>query len=194
MLHKITGVGLPNVYLTGGFVVEGAGDDETVAYADLEGLYFAIARQIALRATRLSGAELRFLRRRLGMTQGEAANLVDKTDQVLAKWEKDELPVPYADGAILRLRWLAEKSRRDLVKAAGVLTRLIATEPATHYVFAYENGRWAEDRTISAFAIAGGVMADAIGRARATASAYTNKDGGVAVVRPIRSDNEGTTT
>ncbi len=153
MTHNLRGCGLPNVYLTSGFVTKGVGEFKTVAYEDLDGLYRQIARAISLRAGPLSSNELRFLRKRLRIGQAEVGVLGDKTVQAVAKWEKGTLPVPKAESNLLRIVALTKlRFKADIVR---VVDQLSIAEPATAsaYFFAFLNGVWSEDSAASKAAV-----------------------------------------
>lgn len=138
-MHHLRGCGLPNVQLVDGYVVREK--DQSVAYQDIDGLYKAIAQTVACRGADLTGAEFRFLRKRLGMSQGDAGELVGCTDQTVAKWEKGELRVPVAAGRLLRATWLAKHARRYLAVAIDKMSR--PSEYVSHgYVFSFVNGKW----------------------------------------------------
>ena len=142
-MRKLTGTGLPNVFLLGGFIEEPQG---SVAYRDIDGLYRALAGAIAMRSGALTGAELRFLRKRLGLTQEDVAKLGDKSAQIAAKWEKGTAPVPLAESTVLRHIWLERHARRYL--AAAVRSLLDDTHDAVHgsYCMRYTNeAGWRED-------------------------------------------------
>ena len=149
MLHKLKGSGLPNVYLNGGVSVEGTGDEQTIAYSDLDGLYKALARAIALRLGSMSSGELRFLRKRLGMSQSDVAALGDKTDQVAAKWEKGMLPVPKAEANLLRFAVLSKcGTQRDIAHLASQLTE-DAIFPVSPYVMTFDGIEWKRDCSLA---------------------------------------------
>ena len=154
MLHRLKGSGLPNVYLNGGVLVQGAGEEQTVAYSDLDGLYKALARAIALRLSSMSGGELRFLRKRLGMSQSDVAALGDKTDQVAAKWEKGTLPVPRAEANLLRFAVLSKfGTQRDIAWLASQLTR-DAIAPVIPYVMTFDGIGWKRDISLAVISAA----------------------------------------
>lgn len=153
MTHKLRGCGLPNVYLTSGFLAKGEGEFKTVAYEDLDGLYRQIARAISLRAGPLSSDELRFLRKRLRIVQAEVGVLGNKTVQAVAKWEKGTAPVPKAESNLLRI--LALIKLRFKADIARVVEQLSMDEQATAsaYFFAFSNGAWTEDSAASRAAV-----------------------------------------
>jgi len=153
MIHKLRGCGLPNVYLTSGFLTKGEGEFKTAAYEDLDGLYRQIARAISLRAGPLSSNALRFLRKRLRIGQAEVGLLGNKTVQAVAKWEKGTAPVPKAESNLLRIVTLTRlRFKADI---ARVVEQLSMDEPATAspYFFAFFNGAWTEDRAASQAAV-----------------------------------------
>lgn len=142
-MRKLKGTGLPNVYLLGG-VDEAA--DGSVAYSDLDGLYRALAGAIAMRTGALTGPELRFLRKRLDMTQDEVAALGDKSAQAVAKWEKEQAPVPLAESTLLRLVWLERHSRRHLAAAVREFLAAPLEAAPCDYVMRFVDGEgWRED-------------------------------------------------
>ena len=86
--------GLDNVWLSNGFVVKETAYGDAVAIEDVEGLHAAIGSMLANQTTRLSGLEFRFLRKELGLSQESLADILDKSNQAVALWEKnDKVPV-----------------------------------------------------------------------------------------------------
>lgn len=196
MLHRLKGVGLPNVFLSSGFAVEGNGDTETVSYADLDELHSCIAQAIATRNKPLTAAELRFLRKQLGLTQEEVGALGGKSGQAVAKWEKAQLPVPTAEGNLLRLVWLHRYARRAV---STVLQQLMldgeAPAEPCGYVFSFDGSKWVEDGQAAAAAarqLAQAPTLEAISKAMSDASVTLAHTGsqfkGANVV--VRSDPE----
>lgn len=146
-LHKLRGVGLGNVWLTTGVSFRGEGDKKAAVYADLDGLLLCIARAVALTSGDMSCEELRFLRKRLKWTQQQLANMVDKVDQTVAKWEKGLADVPRADANLVRLAWLERHSRRDLAHAVKRMTTAQSSIPCHTYVFHFDGSQWHQDET-----------------------------------------------
>ena len=142
-LHKLIGSGLPNVYLHGGVATEGCADDLTVTYADLDGLYVAITRALALCSGPMESFELRFLRKRLGMSQSQVAALGDKTEQAVAKWEKGTSHVPKAEASLLRLKAASRfGTRHDVVSAMARLENDAPQVDCAFMVFTFDGSKW----------------------------------------------------
>ncbi len=170
MFHRIVGTGLPNVFLINGYALEEAEDEQDISYQDLDGLYEAIAAAIANRRAPLTGAEFRFLRRRAGLSQGQAGAMVDKTDQAVAKWEKGKAAVPVADGNMMRLAWLGKHSRRNVARAVDRMVQSADYDDSGDYMFVHDGVRWQEDNSGSQVTAAADEAAVAIQHAQLTSS------------------------
>ncbi len=144
ILRRAHGFGGIDVYLRGGMHVEGVGDEETVAYDDLDGLCAALGRAIALRDSDMSGAEARYLRKRLDMSQADLGAIGGKSEQAAAKWEKGRLPMPKAEANLLRLRWLQCYSPTEVNIAIIRFTDSHRCLPQRPYAFGYHSGQWSE--------------------------------------------------
>jgi len=59
-----------------------------VSIVDIPGLHEAIAFCLIEEKPHLTGPEFRFLRKALDMSQKRLSNLMGKTDQSIARWEK----------------------------------------------------------------------------------------------------------
>lgn len=86
-MYHYTESSLQNVWLMNGYkkrMVEGA---EAVAIVDAESLHRAIGRAIASR-NHMTGAELRFLRKELDLSQTRFAMLMDVSEEAVSLWER----------------------------------------------------------------------------------------------------------
>lgn len=139
-MHRLIGSGLPNVHLSSGYELH---EDGAVSYEDVKGLFRAIAKAIACRGADLTSHEFKFLRKRLGKSQAEVGELVGYSAQAVAKWEKEQLPVPVAAGRLLRAMWLAENSKKDLARAVEKMWG--KRDFFCHgYVFAHGDSGWVD--------------------------------------------------
>ena len=149
-LHKLAGAGLPNVYLDGGVLLEGAADDQTVSYSDLGGLYAAITRALALCTGPMQACELRFLRKRLNYSQSDVARLGGKTEQAVAKWEKGATPVPKAEASLLRVAVLSKfGTKADMAKAVGALLSDAQAIDCAVFVFSFDGSCWSQNEQLA---------------------------------------------
>jgi len=76
--------------------------DEMIAIPDLTGLGHAAAIARALDPARLSGREVKFLRRVLDMTQPVFADAMDLTAETVSRWENDMRGVGEASERLVR--------------------------------------------------------------------------------------------
>ena len=99
--------GLPNVYLRNGVKIERDPDyGELITIDHLPDLIMAIAFSLVRKPERLTGAEMRFLRKRMGATQSDLGAELWVSEQTVANYEKGKTDAGPADRA-LRFLFLA---------------------------------------------------------------------------------------
>jgi DNA-binding transcriptional regulator YiaG len=96
--------GLRNIWLVNGYVEKRTSYGEAVSIRDVDGLHKCIGSVIAEQPN-LSGPELRFLRKELGMSQRELAEFVGTSEQNVSLWERRGR-VPRAADRIVKLAYL----------------------------------------------------------------------------------------
>ena len=101
--HHYTESGLDNVWLDGGVKHYETADGPGVSIDDVDGLDAVIANWIVERKSYWSGRELRFLRKRLDLSQKGLADLLGYSDQQVRRWEKEEAEMPNPASRLLRL-------------------------------------------------------------------------------------------
>jgi DNA-binding transcriptional regulator YiaG len=123
MYHYVES-GLPNVWLSNGFVVKVTAYGESVAITDVKGLHDVIGKAIAVKPSVLTGAEFRFLRKELGLSQESLAEIVGLTSQAVAIWEKTD-KIPMVNDRYLRGLYLEAKTgEADLMAAINTINKL----------------------------------------------------------------------
>ena len=122
--------GLSHIFLKNGYEESTYGDSITVAFHDIDGLHRAITKRLINADAPLSGEEFRFLRIELDLSQKAIGELMDKTDQAIAKWEKDDAVPVLADAAIRNL----SQERLDGTAIAGLLDKLKNLDRRRHEV------------------------------------------------------------
>ena len=86
--------GLRNIWLENGFREIDTPEGKALAVDNVEGLHRAIGSTLLAKA-KLTGAEFRFLRKELGLSQANAGSLLGVSTQSVALWEKHgRLPGP----------------------------------------------------------------------------------------------------
>lgn len=78
-------------------------DNYEISIPQVEGLHRLIARVLIEKVTRITGDEIRFLRKSLGWSGANFAKHMGVTDETVSRWENDAAPIgPQAD-RLLRL-------------------------------------------------------------------------------------------
>lgn len=94
-MYHYTESGLRNVWLANGYKVRDVGGEEAVAIHDVDQLHQVIGRSLA-RKPKLTGTEVRFLRKEMGMSQKRLADMLGSTEQTVSLWERHgRMPVGY---------------------------------------------------------------------------------------------------
>ena len=110
MYHYTESV-LQNVWLKDGYVIRNTPYGKSVAIHDVEGLHRAIGKLIA-QQPRLTGAQLRFLRKEMGMSQTALALLLGTSEQNVSLWERRGR-IPKASDRLLRLLYLEHSNDKS---------------------------------------------------------------------------------
>lgn len=123
--------GLDNVELVNGYTVHQTPYGEGVSIQDTAGLHQAIARGLIAAPKPLNGAELRFLRIELDMTQRTLAAALGVDEQAVRRWEKKrKAPIQGPADRLVRLLYVeyagGDGSVRELVEHLAELDRIEA--------------------------------------------------------------------
>ena len=142
MYHYIES-GLKNIWLTNGFTVKKTPYGEAVSIQDVEGLHRLIGSIIAKRP-KLTGPELRFLRKELGLSQKGLADFVGTSEQTVSLWERRGA-VPKAADRLIKLAYLETISKGGNVKIKEMIDRLNALDTTAFQKLELEKAReWKE--------------------------------------------------
>ena len=101
-LFHYTSCGLRNVYLRNGFVVKETPHGRAVSIQDLDGLHRAIGLNLVRNKKRLTGAEVRFLRKELDMSQATLAKCLDVGESTVRNWERGRIRLTGPGDRMLR--------------------------------------------------------------------------------------------
>lgn len=141
-MYHYTESGLRNVWLVNGYTLRQTPYGKGIAIEHLEGLHRAIARQIVRLPRPLSGAEFRFLRKELELSQASLSDYLGCNVQALARWEKGRSRIPKPAERLLRALYRESDEGnaqiRELVK--GISRRDAAQRAKLE--FARRRGEW----------------------------------------------------
>jgi transcriptional regulator with XRE-family HTH domain len=100
--HHYTECGLQNVFIVGINVITDDDGDEVVLVPAINQLHRVIAEGIVRHSKGIDGAELRFLRTEMGLTQSELAAVVHRDKQSIGRWERSETEIDSVSEAVIR--------------------------------------------------------------------------------------------
>lgn len=99
--------GLRNIWLKNGYRYEAIkGHGKCLEITDINGLHRTIAHHLVNYRQRLSGAEIRFLRVEMGMSQNRLADCLGVDEQTISLWERSKRRPTVAAERMLRLLYL----------------------------------------------------------------------------------------
>jgi DNA-binding transcriptional regulator YiaG len=114
-MYHYTDGGLRNVWLANGDRVQKTPYGEAVAIDDLQGLTQAICTAMTKKPSKLTGAEFRYLRNGLMLSQPSLGQMLGVSGQAVALWEKTG-KVPKMADAMIRLVYTAHTNGHEQVK------------------------------------------------------------------------------
>jgi DNA-binding transcriptional regulator YiaG len=120
MAHHYKESGLDNVYLENGYEAVETPYGTGLTIQNTEGLHRAIGLWLVARPISLNGAELRFLRMEMELTQRDLAGILGAKEQTLRIWEKGRgKPAPGPADRLLRAIYT------EFVTGDGSVRRLV---------------------------------------------------------------------
>jgi DNA-binding transcriptional regulator YiaG len=96
-MYHYTESGLRSVWLANGYEERRTRYGKAVAIRDIEGLHRVICRRLIATRPRLSGAEFRFIRKELDLSQAGLARILGNDPQSIALWERKGRVPMWAD-------------------------------------------------------------------------------------------------
>lgn len=116
--HHYTESGLDNVYLHRVEIFECTCGELVVSIPNLPALHDLIARNLLSKKSLLSGKEIRFLRKNLGLTALALAKVLGVNNATVSRWEHDEHPIQEPTDRLLRLVYALHKGipAQDLLR------------------------------------------------------------------------------
>jgi len=140
MKYHYTECGLNNIIIEGLSVLTDDEGDDVIEIPYINELHRAIASGIVMHEHGMSGAELRFLRSELGMTQVELANFLHKEKQTVGRWERAEFEIDGSSETMIR-KLAIEKLNLDISDGIDELSKksVSTVQDQTISIIANEN-------------------------------------------------------
>ena len=99
--YHYTQSGLDNVWLQNGFTYDETPYGRGVRIENVHGIHKAIGCALVEKPGQLTGSEYRFLRKEMELSQSRLGDLMGRTGQTVAAWEKKQ-QVPTEAGFLIR--------------------------------------------------------------------------------------------
>ncbi len=100
--YRYKACGLDNVIIVDMPVVEDDSGEMVIGIPNIKGLHMVLAHCIIVQPSALRGADIRFLRTEIGMTQAQLAEILHKDTQSVGRWERGECPVDQTAEILIR--------------------------------------------------------------------------------------------
>ena len=129
-MYEFKDAGLKNVWLANGYDFKKTPYGEAVAIEDVPGLTHAICAALVKKPGRLTGAEFRYLRLHMELSQKSLGKLSGNTEQAIAIWEKTG-KIPFLADKFIRLLWLEREDGNETIERVmdrlNVIERLVSS-------------------------------------------------------------------
>ena len=116
--HHYRECGLNHIYLLNGFTYRETRHGRALNIQDMDGLHRAIGTHLDREKRALTGAELRFLRIELGLSQIRLGMLLGKSGQTVARWEKGQSRIDATADRVVRLLYTQQTGGNDDIRSA----------------------------------------------------------------------------
>ncbi|MGF6710276.1 putative transcriptional regulator [Luteibacter sp. W1I16] len=135
--------GLPNIWLKNGYVEQQSPYGKTIAIDDLLGLHRTIALALVEKPRKLNGAEIRFLRTEMELSQSALAGFIGVSAQSIALWEKDKSGITGPAEKLIRLIVKGHfNGNATIRRAIDVLNGLDAADHQSRLIFQEHGRKW----------------------------------------------------
>ncbi|MDQ7015578.1 MAG: helix-turn-helix domain-containing protein [Gammaproteobacteria bacterium] len=115
-MYKYTECGLRNIQLRNGYEIYHTEHGESVGIHDVYGLHKIIGLHIVNNKPNITGTEIRFLRKELGLSQVEFAQILGVSEPSVRNWEKSRGKFTKPAERLLRLLYREHVSENGIVR------------------------------------------------------------------------------
>lgn len=130
-MYHFTDGGLRNVWLKNGYIERDTPYGKGVSFHDLEGLTKAICLALVKKPGKLTGAEFRYVRSNMLLSQKSLGEMMGYGEQAVAKWEKSGR-IPKAVEYFIRSLYLARNNGSEkvctMIETINLIERMVNTK------------------------------------------------------------------
>ncbi len=143
-MYHFTDGGLRNVWLRNGYTIRSTPYGKTISFEDVDGLTKTICIALTEKQGKLTGAEFRYLRLHMLMSQKALGQLLGYTEQAVAKWEKSG-KIPKAIDLIVRRIFIEKNSGNTKINSVINTLNLIERVASTRIILSEKQRKWKAD-------------------------------------------------
>lgn len=114
-MYHFTDGGLRNVWIENGYTIQETPYGKAVCIEDPEGLAKAVCSALIRKKSKLTGAEFRYIRQAMLLSQASLGRYLGRSDQAVALWEKTSKVPKYAD-TLLRVLYARHADGDERIK------------------------------------------------------------------------------
>ncbi|MFZ6681920.1 hypothetical protein [Undibacterium sp. Tian12W] len=151
-MYHYTDGGLRNVWLTNGYIEHKTKYGNGVSFQDSDGLTQAICKALSHKPGKLTGAEFRYIRSSMLLSQKSLGKTLGYSEQAVAKWEKNG-KIPKAVEFFIRSLYLAKHNGNAKVCSMIDVLNLIDRIANTKIIVSEARNKWVskfEDQELEA--------------------------------------------
>ena len=138
---ELTDAGLRNVWLRNGYVQHTTPYGKGVSFDDLDGLTRAICNALAQKPGKLTGAEFRYLRNAMLLSQKSLGDMLGYSEQTVAKWEKSG-KIPKVIESVVRSIYQSKQNGHAKINSIIDTLNLIERVAASKIIRSETRHRW----------------------------------------------------
>lgn len=138
-MYHFTDGGLRNVWLQNGFEIKQTAYGESVSIEHVDGLTRAICTALIRKKSRLTGAEFRYIRTTMLLSQASAGKALGRTEQAVAIWEKTGRIPKFAD-ILIRVLYAQHTNGNEKIK--NIIHAMNDAERTIHLVMEETSKGW----------------------------------------------------
>lgn len=150
-MYHYTECGLRNVWLENGYIAKKTPYGDAISILDVDGLHKVIGLHLVNEKSRLSGAEVRFLRKEMNVTQKFLAETLGVSESSVRAWETHATKIPKPPERLLRLLYKSSVDKNsDVSKTLERVAHLDRKMHEGRASFSHIGDRGWSERTIQA--------------------------------------------
>lgn len=136
--------GLRNIYLQNGYIEHETPYGKGLSYHDLDGLMKAVCIALTKKPGKLTGAEFRYIRNNMLMSQKSLGEMLGCSEQAVANWEKLGKIPKVADG-VIRMIYAAKNDGKETINVSIEYLNLFDRITNSKLIISEKRKKWVSE-------------------------------------------------